>query len=196
MGLRDPHGAKASVRCVPVPITRRAALGGAAAVVLASCGGGDPPPSDGPRPGSGAALLGSLLALERAVIAAYTFSADVLRGDALRYARVIRGQEENHARFLEQAIRDLDGDPPAGRETEEYERTFPRLRAQDDALRFLEDLEERQVRAYLEGLVELPEHDLRLSIAGIGADEGRQLGAIRVLRGQPASPHPFETGAL
>jgi Ferritin-like domain len=178
------------------PLTRRTALGGGAAVVLASCGGGDPAPDTGPTPGSGAALLGSLLALERAVIAAYEASAKVLRGDALRYARVVRGHEENHARFLDQAIRDLGGDPPAGRSAEEYERTFPRLRAEEDALRFLEDLEERQVRAYLEALGELPDHDLRLSITGIGADEGRQLALVRVLAGRPASPHAFETGAL
>jgi hypothetical protein len=177
-------------------VTRRAALGGAAAVVLASCGGGDPPPRTGPQPGSGAALLGSLLALERAVIAAYDTSAAVLSGDALRYARIIRGHEENHVRFLEQAIRDLGGEPPAGRSAEEYERTFPRLANEQDGLRFLEDLEERQVRAYLEGLAELPDRDLRLSIAGIGADEGSQLAVIRVLAGLPASPHPFETGAL
>jgi Ferritin-like domain len=177
-------------------VTRRAALGGAAAVALASCGGGDPPPTTGPQPGSGAALLGSLLALERAVIAAYEASAEVLRGDALRYARIVRAHEESHARFLEQAIRDLGGDPPPGRSAGEYERTFPHLGAQEDALRFLEDLEERQVRAYLEALADLPDEDLRLSIAGIGADEGRQLAVVRVLGGQPASPHPFETGAL
>ena len=181
------------MRSVASFVTRRTALGGAAAVVLASCGGGDPPPSTGPRPGSGAALLGSLLALERAVIAAYETSAEVLRGDALRYAAVARGHEESHVRFLEQAIRDLGGEPPAGRSAEEYERTFPRLRSQEDGLRFLE---ERQVRAYLEALAELPDRDLRLSIAGIGADEGSQLAVIRVLGGRPASPHPFETGAL
>jgi Ferritin-like domain len=196
MGLRDPHRAKASVRCVPVPITRRAALGGAAAVVLASCGGGDPPPSDGPRPGSGAALLGSLLALERAVIAAYGSSASVLGGEALRSARDIRAQEEEHALRLEEAIRELGGNPPGGRSQEEYERTFPRLRIERDALRFLEDLEQRQVRAYLEALAELPELELRRTAAGIGADEGAQLGTVRVLAGLPASPHPFETGAL
>src|SRR5215210_6560318 len=64
-------------------LTRREALGGAAAaLVLASCGGGDPPPATGPRPGSGAALLGSLLALERASFAAYGACLDVLSGHA------------------------------------------------------------------------------------------------------------------
>jgi hypothetical protein len=181
---------------VPAPVTRRTALGGGAALLLASCGGGDPPPSDGPRPGSGAALLGSLLALERAVIAAYDASATVLRGDALRYAREIRGQEEDHAGRLERAIRELGGEPPAGRAASEYERQFPRLTAGSDALRFLEDLEERQLRAYLEALAELPELELRTMVAEIGADEGEQLAVVRVLGGQPPSPHPFETGAL
>jgi hypothetical protein len=181
---------------MPAPVTRRVALGGAAAVVLASCGGGDPPPSTGPRPGSGAALLGSMLALEHAVIAAYEVSARVLRGDVLRYARRIRAQEEDHARRLAQAIRDLGGDPPQGRGREEYERTFPHLDAERDALRFLEDLEERQLRASLEALADLPELELRVEVAKIGADEGEQLAAVRVLGGKPASPHPFETGAL
>ena len=181
---------------MPARVTRRAALGGGAALAIASCGGGDPPPSDGPRPGSGAGLLGSLLALERAVIAAYAASAEVLRGDALRLSREIHAREEEHARRLEGAIRDLGGEPPSGRPSSEYERGFPRLTAESDALRFLEDLEERQVRAFLEALTELPELELRAMAAEIGADEGEQLAVVRVLGGRPASPHPLETGAL
>ena len=177
--------------------TRRAALGGgAAALALASCGGGDPPPSTGAKPGSGAALLGSLLALERAVIAAYEYSANQFDGDTARYTRVIREHEESAAFFLAQQITDLGGDPPAGRPAAEYERTFPRLESAADALRFLEDLEQRQVRAYLEGMAELPDQDLRLAVAPIGARQGEHLAVIRALAGQPISPHPFETGAL
>jgi hypothetical protein len=146
--------------------------------------------------GGGAALLGSLLALERAVIAAYDASATVLRGDALRLSRAIRRREEEHVRRLEQTIRDLGGEPPAGRTASEYERQFPRLTTQSDALRFLEDLEERQVRGYLEALSELPELEPRTMAAELGADEGEQLAVVRVLGGGSASPHPFETGAL
>ena len=88
MRARNPHVVKASLRPMARSITRREAFGGAAAaLVLASCGGGDPPPGGGPKPGSGAALLGSLLALEHAVVAAYVTCEDVLRGDALRNAR-------------------------------------------------------------------------------------------------------------
>ena len=185
---------------MPASLTRRSALGAGAvaagALALEACGGGDPPPSGGAQPGSGAALLGSLLALERAVIAAYGVAGEVLRGEARATAQAIGEQEREHARTLERLIGKLGGDPPAGRSAEEYERTFPRLRSQDDALRFLEDLEQRQVRAYLEALAELPELGLRRTAAEIGAAEGAQLAAVRVLDGRPASPNAFETGAL
>jgi rubrerythrin len=178
-------------------VTRREALGGVAgALVLASCGGGDPPPGSGPRPGSGAALLGSLLALERATVAAYGACEEVLSGDALGSARAIAEQERAHATRLEGLIRDLGGDPPPGRSASEYERTFPRLRSAADALRFADHLEQRQVRAYLEALAELPDLDLRGAAAEIGADEGRHLAAVRVLQELPAAQGPFVTGAL
>src|SRR6185312_3326179 len=79
-------------------VTRREALGGAAAaLVLASCGGGDPPPATGPRPGSGIALLGSLLALERASVAAYAACLEVLTGEARIPMEAIRKEEQAHA---------------------------------------------------------------------------------------------------
>jgi hypothetical protein len=189
---------KASLRPMAPSITRREAFGGAAAaLVLASCGGGDdPPPGGGPKPGSGAALLGSLLALEHAVVAAYAACEEVLRGDALQNARAIAEQERRHVARLQGLIRDLGGDPPSGRSAEEYARTFPRLRDGRDALRFAEDLEQRQVRAYLEALVELPDLRLRSAAAEIAADEGEHLGAVRVLQGLPAAEGPFVTGAL
>ena len=178
-------------------VTRREALGGAAAaLVLASCGGGDPPPPTGPRPGSGIALLGSLLALERASVAAYGACLDVLSGQAHQQVRAIRGQERSHASRLERLIEELGGTPPPGRSHAEYLRTFPRLRTPEDALRFAEDLEERQVRAYLEAVTEFPALELRLEAAGICADEGNHLATVRVLQGLPPAQGPFVTGAL
>ena len=178
-------------------ITRREAIGGAAAaLVLASCGGGDPPPGGGPKPGSGAALLGSLLALEHAVVAAYAACEEVVSGGVLRETRAIAEQEREHVARLEALIRDLGGDPPSGRTAEEYARTFPRLREPGDALAFAEDLEQRQVRAYLEALTELPDLRLRVAAAEIGADEGAHLAAVRVLEGLPPAQGPFVTGAL
>ena len=178
-------------------LTRREALGGAAAaLLLASCGGGDAPPATGPKPGSGAALLGSLLALERASFAAYGACLEVLRGEARQQVHAIRAQERGHASGLERLITDLGGDPPPGRSADEYARTFPRLETPADALRFVQDLEERQVRAYLEALTELPDLELRRAAAGICGDEANHLAAARVLQGLQAAEGPFVTGAL
>jgi rubrerythrin len=178
-------------------LTRREALGGAAAVVvLASCGGGEPPPSTGPRPGSGAALLGSLLALERAAIAAFGDCGEHLSGRALENIRAIRAHEREHASRLEQLIRDLGGEPAPGRSPADYARSFPRLTSSADALRFAEDLKERELRAYLEAVTDFPDLDLRAAAARSCADEANHLAAIRVLRGLPAAEGPFVTGAL
>jgi rubrerythrin len=178
-------------------LTRREALGGAAAtLVLASCGGGDPPPATGPRPGSGAALLGSLLALERASFAAYGACLEVLSGEARTQVHAIRAQERVHVASLERAIEDLGGTPAPGRPADEYARTFPRLRTPEDALRFAEDLEDRQVRAYLEALAQFPAVELRIRAANICSDEANHLGTVRVLQGLPAAQGPFVTGAL
>jgi hypothetical protein len=179
------------------PITRREALGGAAAaLVLASCGGGDPAPSSGPRPGPGAALLGSLLALERASLAALEACMEVAHGRVHQQIRAMRAQERGHAARLARLITELGGDPPPGRGQEEYARTFPRLRSTEDALRFAEDLKQRQVRAYLEALAELPDPALRVEIARTCGDEGNQLATVRVLQGLPAAQGAFVTGAL
>src|SRR4051794_11430378 len=178
-------------------VTRREALGGAAAaLVLGSCGGGDPPPATGPRPGSGIALLGSLLALERASVEAYGACLDVLSGHLRRQVRAIRAEDRGHAERLEQVIEELGGTPPPGRSRAEYRRTFPTLRTPEDALRFAEDLEERQVRAYLEAVTDFPALELRLEAGGICADEGSHLATVRVLQGLPAAQGPFVTGAL
>jgi Ferritin-like domain len=177
-------------------LTRREALGGAAAVVLlASCGGDDPPPG-GAQPGSGAALMSSLLALQHATVAAYGAGEEVLRGEALAEARAIRAQEREHARRLETAIRDLGGEPPAGKSPEEYARTFPRLKAEADALLFADHLEQRQVRAYLDAVKDFQQAGSRATAAEVGADQAAHLAAVRVLRGLPAAQGPFVTGAL
>ena len=178
-------------------VTRREALGGAAAaLVLASCGGGDPPPATGPRPGSGVALLGSLLALERASFAAYGACLEVLTGDArarctrsgrrsTRTSRGSSGRSRTWAASRRPAATARSTTAPS-----------PPCAAAEDALRFAEDLEERQVRAYLEALTEFPALELRLTAAGICSDEANHLGTVRVLQGLPAAQGPFVTGAL
>jgi rubrerythrin len=180
---------------MPGSLTRRGALGGAA-VLLASCSSDEPPPSAGPRPGAGTGLLNSILVLEHAAVAAYGAGAELLRGDALRYARRIQDQERGHVRRLEELIHGLGGSSARPRTPDEYARSFPRLRTGGDALRFAHDLEERLVRRYLQALRVLPGPALRRTAADIAADEGAHLAVINVLRGRPAAPQPFVTGTL
>jgi rubrerythrin len=177
-------------------ITRRAGLGAAAAIALTSCGGGDPAPRSGPGPGSGAGLLNSILAFERAVVAAYEAIAELLNGDALRYARQIQTRERDHVRRLEELLHGLGATPAPGRTQAEYARSFPVMDSPDAALHFAEDVEERLVRNYLEALAKLPEVDLRRPMAEIAADEGGHLAVIHVLRNEPAAPTAFVTGTL
>jgi hypothetical protein len=177
-------------------LTRREALGGAAALlVLASCGGSDPPPS-GDRPGSGAALLSSLLALQHATVAAYGACEEMLGGPALEEVRAIRKQEREHAERLADEIRELGGEPPAGRSREEYTATFPKLERAADALLFADHLEQRQLRAYLDGVRDFGQLATREMAAEIATGQAAHLAAIRVLRGLPAAQGPFVTGAL
>jgi hypothetical protein len=177
-------------------LTRRGALAGAATLALASCGGGDPPPTGGPRAGSGAGLLSSIVALEHAAIAAWAAIGEVLRGDARRYARVIREREIDNAQRVADLVRELGGTPPKTRPAEDYARLFPTLDDKDDALHFARDLEERLVRAYLEGLRLLPERDQRRVTAEIAADQAEDLAVVHALAGGPAAPQPFVTGTL
>jgi rubrerythrin len=177
-------------------LTRRGALGGAAALALASCGGGDPPPSDQPRAGSGAGVLNSIVALEHAGIAAWAAIAEVLRGDARRYARTIREREVGHAERVAGLVRQLGGTPPEARSDEDYARLFPRMRTEVDALHFARDLEERLVRAYLEGLRLLPDRDQRRATVELAGDEAEDLAVVHALAGEPAAPQPFVTGTL
>jgi hypothetical protein len=176
-------------------LTRRSALGGAAALMLASCGGGDPPPGQGPQAGSGAALLGSIVALEHAAAAAWAAIGERLRGDARGYARAIRRRELRHAERMSELIRDLGGEPPAGRSRAEYAPSFAHMRNEADALRFATHLEERLVRAHLDALATLPEEEQRRAAAEIAAEEAEDLAVVHVLAGEPAAQHPFVTGA-
>jgi Ferritin-like domain len=179
---------------MPARLTRRAALGGAAALTLASCGGSDPAPTRGPEAGSGAALLGSVTAFEHAAVAAWGAIGERLDGEAREYARAIRAREESHTERLSELIRELGGEPPAGRPPEYYEQGFALMRNEADALRFAADLEERLVRAHLDALQVLPGEDQRRVVAGIAAEEAEDLAVVHVLSGEPAAQLPFVTG--
>jgi len=179
---------------VSATLTRRGALGGAAALALASCGGGDPPPSAGPRAGSGAATLSSIVALEHAAVAAWAAIGKRLEGEASRYARQIRAREADHAAQLSKLIERAGGTAPEARPAASYAPSFPVLGSGADALHFARDLEERLVRAYLEGLVQLRDAEQRRTVAAIAAAQAEDLAVVHTLAGEPAAPQPFVTG--
>ncbi len=174
-------------------ITRRGALA-AAALGVTACGGGDAPPPRGPRPGSGAGLLNSVLALEHSGIAAYAAAARVSGPDTRAELRAIADQEMDHVARLSKLIERLGGHPVQGRPAAEYARTLPRLRDERDALLLARDLEERLVRAHLDALAKLPAGDLRRAAAAIAASEAEHLALVRNLAGAPPAPAAFVTG--
>jgi hypothetical protein len=176
-------------------LTRRCALAGAAALALASCGD-DPPPAAGPRAGSGAGLLSSIVALEHAAIAAWAAIGERLRGEGRRYAGEIRAREVDNAKRMAELVRDLGATPPQARSAADYAPLFPRMQDDADALHFARDLEERLVRAYLEGLRLLPDAEQRGIAAEIAADQAQDLAVVHALAGRPPAPQPFVTGTL
>lgn len=176
------------------PVTRRGALTGAAAITLAACGSQDPARRSGPAPGSGAALLNSLLASEHAVSAAYAALGEHLRGEARVETRRIVEQEREHARRVARLVRGLGGAPVSGRSAREYAASFPRLRDAADALLFAEDLEERQLRGYLDALAKLPDPELRREAMAIAVNEAEHLAVVRALAGAEPAPEAFVTG--
>lgn len=129
-------------------------------------------------------------------MAAYGAGAELLEGEALRYARDIEEQERRHVRRLEELIRGLGGDAARPRTPEEYTRSFPNLGSAAAMLHFARDLEERLVRAYLDALTHLPDPKLRRAAADICADEGEHLAVVHALRGGFPAPQPYVTGTL
>jgi Domain of unknown function (DUF4439) len=165
-----------------------------AALALASCGGGDPPPTSGARAGSGAATLGSIVALEHAAVAAWAQIGDQLDGEAAGYARAIRRRQSEHADRLSDLVRAAGGTPPSARPASSYAPSFPRLTSTADALHFARDLQERLVRACFEGLAVLHDADQRGAVAEIGAAQAEDLAVVHSLAGDPAAPQAFVTG--
>ncbi len=91
-------------------------------------------------------------------------------------------------------MRELGGEPPAGRAPAEYRRMFPRMPGTAEALAFAADLEEQLVRAYLDALRSLPGEEQRRVAAQIAAEEAADLAVVHTLAGRPAAPEAFVTG--
>src|SRR5919202_107958 len=122
-----------------------AGAGGGVASALSSCGGGDRNPEvtqtvspDQAR--ADAAVMNSLLDLERMAVIAYEVVAKLVTGGARASAQTFRRHELEHQRACERALRDLDAHAVPARPRASYVASFPPLRTERDALRFALDV--------------------------------------------------------
>ena len=181
-----------------------AGLGGAAAL-LSACGSGSKNKGEGPiagekplqsspaQPESEVAdvnVLNSALDLEYQAVAAYTAALKVLTGENLQVARTFLAQEREHAVRLSAAVKEIGGRPDAARKR--Y--AFPRLRTQEDVLRFATRLENTAIAAYIDAIPKLNDPDMRATTASIAATEAEHLAVLNQALGLRAAPAPFVTG--
>ncbi len=174
--------------------SRRALLAaGAGAVLMAGCGGGEGPraPDGGERD---VGVLNSVLALENAVIAAYSTGAGLVRGRAARAMGRVLEQEREHAAALARAVKDLGGTPARPKSAAEYAQGYPRLREGRDVLLFAVDLEELFVKRYVDAVARLTRGELRQTAGSIAANEAEHLSVVLEALGRPAAPEAFVTG--
>jgi rubrerythrin len=136
-------------------------------------------------------VLNSALDLEHQAVAAYTAAFAVLRGANLRAARTFRDQERQHAVRLAAAIKAIGGRPNAARDR--Y--AFPRLRDEQQVLRFASQLENTAIAAYIDALPRLNDADMRATGAAILANEGEHLAVLNQALGERAAPDAFVTGS-
>jgi Ferritin-like domain len=159
-----------------------AGAGGGVASALAACGGSDNPEvTTTLRPDqarSDAAVMNSLLDLERMAVLAYELGERHLSGRARALARTFRGHELEHQRFAERAIRDLGAHPVPPRPERSYTENFPPLRSERDVLRFALDVENTQVSAYGESLASIVTPELRATLLAILGAEAEHMSAI------------------
>jgi bacterioferritin (cytochrome b1) len=176
-----------------------AGAGGAAAAALGACGGGNDNPEvtqtispDQAR--SDAAVMNSLLDLERTAILAYELARRLLSGPALRFARTFREHEVEHRRAVEQAILDLGAHPVPARPDDSYTAGFPPLRTAPDVLRFALDIENTQISAYGESLGSIVTPELRATLLTILGAEAEHMSVILGQLHEPQASRALVTG--
>jgi Ferritin-like domain len=177
-----------------------AGAGGGAAALLASCGGGDENPevtqTVSPDQGrSDAAVTNALLDLERMAVIAYELAGRRLSGPARAALQPFLGQEREHQRTMESAIRALGAHPVPPRPRASYVQGFPPLRTEQDALRFVLDVENTQVAAYGDSLASLVTPELRATVLSILGAEAQHMSVILGELHEPQAARSLVTGS-
>ncbi len=190
LSLRDPRSRREFFRLAGVTT-----LAGSAAL-LTACGdddgGGTATSEEGGK--GDVTILNAALDLEHTAIALYTAGVPVLRGAARTLGRAFLAQEKEHAAALVHTIEELGGTPSRARPAAEYRRIFPRLRSQDDVLRFAVDLENTAISAYLGSVAKLSAPALRQTATAINANEAEHVSALLGALGKPEVTNAFVTG--
>jgi rubrerythrin len=135
-------------------------------------------------------ILNSALDLELMAVAAYKAGAGRLQGELLQVAKLFLEHEQEHADGLAAAIKDAGGKPNRARS--DYD--FPRLRSQDDVLRFAIELENTAIAAYIDALPKLGKGDLRATAASIIANEAEHVSVLLGALGEEQVPAAFVLG--
>jgi rubrerythrin len=169
---------------------------GGSATFLAACGDDTKSPNVTTAPDESdeadVEILNSALDLELMAVAAYKAGAAHLKGDVLQVGKLFLEQEQEHADGLMSAIKDSGGVP--NRAKSSYD--FPRLRSQQDVLRFAIDIENTAIAAYIDALPKLGTGDLRATAAAIVANEAEHIAVLLGALGEPQVPGAFVVGKV
>jgi rubrerythrin len=177
------------------------ATAGGSVVFAAACGDDDDGGSatagimeNGAGGGRDVMILNAALDLENTAIAAYTAGAALLKGAVLETGKLFLAHEQEHAAGLAQAIRDLGGTPNKAKPAAAYANGFPKLRSQNDVLRFAVDLENTAVAAYVDAIPKLSDPKLRQTAAAINTNEAEHISVLLGALGKPPVPDAYVTG--
>jgi len=177
---------------------------GGSAMFLAACGqsessnSGSSGGSGGPgTPGASKEMSGDVdilnqaLDLEHKAIYAYTAGAKILRGDALRAAKLFLRHEQAHAAALQAAIEGMKGKPHLA--SPSYQIGAPKT--QTDVLKLADMIENVAVQAYVGAIPQLASPDLRATAASIATNEAEHIAVLRTALGMAPVPSAFVAGA-
>jgi rubrerythrin len=208
--FRGPERAKSVIRADTIPaieLSRRETLrltaagvaGGAVAAWSAGCGGGGDKvptvPTISPEQAKAdAAVMNSLLDLERTAVLAYTVGQDKLSGAARRAMRTLLAQEKEHEHAIERAVLSLGVHPIRARPAAQYTSGFPPLASAGQVLRFALDVENTQVSAYGDSLGTIVTPELRATIASILATEAEHMAVVLGALHEPQAAQALVTG--
>jgi rubrerythrin len=175
------------------------ATAGGSVVFAAACGGDDDASTAAVMENAAGGerdvmILNAALDLENTAIAAYTAGAALLKGAVLETGKLFLAQEQEHAAGLAQAIRDLGGTPNKAKPGAAYAKGFPKLRSQNDVLRFAVDLENTAVAAYVDAIPKLSDPKLRQTAAAINTNEAEHISVLLGALGKPPVPDAYVTG--